>query len=64
MKKKKKKLTKADLAPENFKSQEENEEAIEQYLKNKPFYTILNFFFGDNAVKKPKSVVKGVIPKY
>lgn len=64
MKKKKKKLTKEDLKPENFKSQEENEEAVEEYLNSKPFYTVLNIFIGDAKVKKIKSDVDGKPPGY
>jgi hypothetical protein len=60
MKKKKKKLTKADLAPENFKSQEENEAAVEQYRTQTNY---IQMFFGiPNKTKKIRQ--SGVPPKY
>lgn len=49
MKKKEKKMTLKDLAPENFKSLEENEEAVEQYRTQTNYF---QFFFGDQKVKK------------
>lgn len=59
-KKKKTKLTRADLAPENFKSLEENEAAIEQYRTQTNYF---QFFFGiPNKVKKIRQ--SGVPPKY
>ena len=62
MSKKKKKLTKADLAPENFKSQEENEAAVEQYRNQ---YNYVQMFFGiPNKVKKNKQQGKPGTPPY
>lgn len=55
---------KTEPKPEDFKTQKESEEAMEEYIKNKPFYTVLNIFIGDNAVDKIKSNVEGVPPKY
>lgn len=61
-KKKKTKLTKADLAPENFNSLEENEEALEQY---KTQYNYVQLFFGiPNKVKKNKQQGKPGPPPY
>lgn len=48
------------LAPENFKSQEENEAALEEYNNSRPIYSILNIFIGGrNTVEKIKSDVEG-----
>jgi len=44
--KKTKKLTKADLAPENFKTKEEHEAAIEEYNTSQPIYNFFQFFIG------------------
>jgi len=60
MSKKKKKLTKADLDPKNFTSQEENEAAHEQY---KTQYNYFQFFFGDNN-KEIKQQGKPNVPPY
>ena len=48
-KKERKKLTKADLEPSNFNSQEENEAALEKY-RNQNIY--FQFFFGDGKIFK------------
>lgn len=62
MKKKKKKLTKADLAPEKFSSREENEAAIEQYRNQ---YNYIQLFFGiPNKVKTNKQQGKPGQPPY
>ena len=56
---------KTEPKPEDFKIKEEAEAAMEEYLKNKPVYTILNIFIGgENKVEKVESDVKGVLPKY
>ena len=53
MNKKNKKLTKADLAPENFKTQQEQEEAIDEYYNQRPIYNYFQFFIGGpNRIKK------------
>lgn len=58
MKKKKLKTTKKtekDLAPENFKTQAEAEEAAEEYVTNQPIYNYFQFFIGGpNNVAKNK----------
>jgi hypothetical protein len=47
------KLTKADLAPENFKTQAENEQAIEDYYNQRPIYNYFQFFIGGpNKIEK------------
>lgn len=58
-KKKTKKLTKADLAPENFKSLEEHEAAIEQYRNQTNYF---QFFFGDHSGRKANQ--EGKPPTY
>lgn len=55
---------KTALKPEDFKTQAEAEEATEEYFKNKPFYTVLNIFIGDNVVDRIKSNVEGKPPGY
>jgi hypothetical protein len=50
--------------PEDFKTEEEAHEAMEEYIKSKPVYTILNFFIGDNVVDRIKSNVDGKPPGY
>lgn len=57
--KKTKKLKKADLAPENFKSLEEHEAALEQYRNQTNYF---QFFFGDNSGKKANQ--EGKPPTY
>ncbi len=62
MSKKKKKLTKADLEPENFASQEENEAAIEEYKTQNNY---IQFFFGiPNKIQKNKQQGKPGVPPY
>lgn len=61
-KKKTRKLTKADLAPENFSSQEENEAALEEYNTQ---YNYFQFFIGiPNKVKQNKQQGKPGPPPY
>lgn len=61
--KKTKKLTKADLAPENFKTREEHEEAIETYNQSQPIYIVLNFILGaPNKIKNNLSGKPGQPP--
>lgn len=64
MKALKRKSKKTEPKPEDFKTQAEAQEAAEEYLKNKPFYTVLNIFIGDNVVDKIKSNVDGKPPGY
>lgn len=63
-KNKKKKQTKEGLELKNYPTREAAEEAAEEYLNNKPFYTVLNIFIGDAKVKTVKSNVDGTPPKY
>lgn len=63
--KKTKKLTKADLAPENFKTKEENEAALEEYTTSQPIYNYFQFFIGGpNNVEKNKQQGKPQQPPY
>lgn len=63
--KKTKKLTKADLAPENFKTKEENEAALEEYTTSQPIYNYFQFFIGGpNNVEKNKQQGKPQVPPY
>lgn len=64
MNKTKKNKTKAEPKPEDFKTKAEAQEAMEEYIKNKPFYTVLNIFIGDNVVDRIKSNVEGKPPGY
>jgi len=58
------KLTKADLAPENFKTQAENEAALEEYrIQNN--YNYFQFFFGNpNNIDTNKQQGKPGAPPY
>lgn len=60
--KKEKDKTKADLAPENFNTQEEHAAAVEEYTKSQPINTYFQFFFGDNNIDKNKQ--SGKPPTY
>ena len=66
MSKKKKKLTKADLDPKNFTSQEENEAAVEEYYSQQPIYNVFNFFIGGPNKAKIKNTQTGKpnVPPY
>jgi hypothetical protein len=60
MNKKKKKTKTTEPKPGDFKTQAEAEEAVEEYIKSQPIYTVFNFFFGGpNNVNKIKSNVEG-----
>lgn len=66
-KQKTKKLTRADLAPENFETKEEHAAAIEEYNTSQPIYNFFQFFIGgpnraDNT--KNKQVGKPGQPPY
>ena len=67
-KNKKTSVRKTEPRPEDFKSEAENRAAMEEYeeyLKNKPIYTILNFFIGGpNTVDRIKNNVEGKPPTY
>lgn len=55
--------TEADLAPENFKTQVESEQAAEEYITNQPIYNYFQFFIGGpNNVKKNKQEGKPLPP--
>lgn len=55
---------KTEPKPEDFTTKEAFQEATEEYYKNKPFYTVLNIFIGDNVVDRIKSNVEGKPPGY
>lgn len=57
----KKKLKKADLAPENFVTKEEHEAALEQYRNQTNYF---QFFFGDHSGKKANQEGKPTQPPY
>lgn len=62
--KKTKKLTKADLAPENFKTKAEHEAAVEEYY-SQPIYNYFQFFIGGpNNIDKNKQQGKPQVPPY
>lgn len=66
-KQKTKKLTKADLDPENFNTKEEHAAAVEEYNTSQPIYNFFQFFIGgpnnsDNT--KNKQVGKPGQPPY
>ena len=53
----KKKITKDDLAPENFSSKDEHGAALEEYYQQQPIYVVLNFIQGNP--KKIKNKLQG-----
>ena len=61
--KKEKRLTKADLAPENFKTREEHESAVEEYTKSQPIYNYFQFFIG-GPLNVDKNKQQGKPPTY
>lgn len=63
-KKNKKTKEQTTFNPASFENQAQAEEAAEEYLKNKPFYTVINIFIGDAKVKTVKSDVDGKPPYY
>lgn len=65
--KKTKKRTKADLAPENFKTEAEHTAAVEEYNTSQPIYNFFQFFIGgpnnaDNTKNKQQG--KPALPPY
>lgn len=64
-KQKTKKKTEEDLAPENFKTQTEAEEAAEEYITSQPIYNYFQFFIGGpNNIDKNKQQGKPKEPPY
>lgn len=64
MKKKNKKTKKADLAPQNFKTREEHEAALEEY-RTQNNYNYFQFFFGNpNNIDTNKQQGKPNQPPY
>lgn len=49
--KKTRKLTLEDLKPENFASQEEAQEALDEYYNQHPIYNYFQFFMGNTKLK-------------
>lgn len=63
-KKNKKTKKQTEPHPGDFASQAEAQEAAEEYIKNKPIYTILQFFIGDCSVDRIRNNVEGKPPTY
>lgn len=63
--KKTKRQTKADLEPENFKTKEEHQAAVDEYITSQPIYNYFQFFIGGpNNIDKNKQQGKPTVPPY